>query len=168
MLYSQPSMVTVSIKPDSSITSGNVMFRCTINNPTKKNYRYFDFDSNCKTRRYPRFWEIIILKDSIKYKDFSLAYDLINGIVDPDVKLYKNSSRTYDFCLNFNKLCKESELDKLFVEVKNHDLQTVINNHKNELYGNYEVQIVYLKDPFDLKNPLSLISNWTKIEYIHK
>lgn len=167
--YSQPSLVTVNIKPDSSVTSGNVVFRCTISNPTKKNYRYTNFYSNCKNRIYPTFWQIVIKKDSINYMDCSLSYALVHWIEDPDVKLYKKSVRTFDFCLNFNKLSSGSEYPDLFKKLKpTDDAKQIIKAYNNESYGNYEVQIVYLKDPYDPQSPLSLISNWTKIEYVHK
>jgi hypothetical protein len=166
--YSQPSLVTVNIKPDSSLTSGNVVFRCTISNPTKKNYGYFNFYSDCKNRIYPTFWQIVIKKDSINYMDCSLSYGLVHWIKDPDVKLYKNSVRTFDFCLNFKKLSTGSEFPDLLKKLKPiDDAKQIIKAYNNESYGNYEVQIIYLKDPYDTKNPLSLISNWTKVEYIH-
>lgn len=166
--YSQPSSVTVNIKPDSSITSGMVTFRCTITNPTNKKYRYFDFDPTCIKRRYsPEFWKIVIRKDTTEYFDISLEFVLRNRINDPEVKLYKNSIRTFDFCLNFNKLYIGSELSDVKHKEPMTDIGGFIKDYINESYGNYEVQIFYLKDPFDPKNPLSLISNWTKVEYVH-
>lgn len=166
---SQPSLVSVKINPDSSVTSGNVVFRCTITNPTKKKYRYFDFDPTCSEGRYyPEFWKIVIRKDTTQYMDISLVRFLITRIDDTEVRLHKNSTRTFDFCLNFNKLSKGSEFPDIFKRLEpTTDIRSLIKNYTNESYGNYEVQIIYLKDPFDPENPLSLISNWTKIEYVH-
>jgi len=166
--YSQPSLVTVSIKPDSSVTSGTVVFHCTITNPTKKKYRYFYFDPTCEGHYAPEFWKIVIRKDTTNYMDCSLEFVLRHRIKDPEVKLYKNSIRTFDFCLNFNKLCPGSGFSDSYKLLKpKANFRQWIKDYINELYGVYEVQIFYLKDPFDHNNPLSLISNWTKIEYVH-
>lgn len=165
--YSQPSSVTVNIKPDSSITSGSVSFRCTITNPTKKNYRYFNFFSDCNNRFNPTLWKIVIKKDSLNYMDCSLNYSLVHWAVEPEVTIRKNSVRTFDFCLNFNKLLTGSEFSDIFKHLEpKTDIMSYIKNYTNKSYGKYEVQIFYLKDPFDPKNPLSLISNWSKIEYV--
>jgi hypothetical protein len=165
---SQPSLVTVSIKSDSSVTSGNVVFHCTITNPTKKKYRYFDFDPTCKQHYSPEYWRIVIKKDTLNYMDCTLDFVMRHRINDPVVKLYKNSIKTFDFCLNFNKLCPGSEFEDLYKLIKPRtDFSQWIKDYKNELYGIYEVQIFYLKDPFDRNNPLTLTSNWTKVEYVH-
>lgn len=165
---SQPASVTLSIKPDSSITSGMVTFQCTITNPTNNKYRYFDFDPTCIKRRYsPEFWKIVIRKGTTEYFDISLEFVLRHRIDDPDVKLYKNSLRTFNFCLNFSKLYIGSELSDVRHNEPMTDTGSFIKDYINESYGNYEVQISYLKDPFDPKNPLSLISNWANVEYVH-
>jgi hypothetical protein len=165
---SQPSLVTVNIKPDSLVTSGNVAFRCTITNPTKKNYGYFDFTSDCKSRMNPEFWKIIIRKSGTNYMDCSLTYALVSRPEIPEVKLHKKSTRTFDFCLNFNKLCTGTEFPDIFRQLRpEDDIKKIITGYNNESFGTYEVQIIYLKDPFDPKSPLSLISNWTKVEYVH-
>lgn len=166
---SQPSMVTVKIKPDSSVTSGNVVFHCTITNPTNKKYRYFVFNPNCEKNYYPNFWKILIKKDTTIYVDCSMEFVMIKRYADPDVKLFKNSIRTFDFCLNFNKLSPGSEFPDIFKNLKpNTDIPKLIKEYNNESYGTYEVQILYLKDPYDPQNPLSLISNWTKVKYVQK
>jgi hypothetical protein len=166
---SQPSLVTVSIKPDSSVTSGTVLFHCTINNPTKKKYRYFDFDPTCKQHYAPEFWKIVIRKDTTEYIDCSLEFVMRQRIKDPEVKLCKNSIRTFEFCLNFKKLLPGSDILDFNKLIKpKTDYRQWIKDYNNEMFGGYEVQIFYLKDPFDAKNPLLLISNWTNVEYVHK
>jgi len=160
--------VTVNIKPVSLATSGNVVFQCTITNLTNKKYRYFNFDPNCGERYEPEFWKIVIRKDTTNFIDCSLEFILRNRIEDPEVKLYKKSTRTFNFCLDFNILCPELEFPMIFNELKPYsDIRKLTKEYNNESYGIYEVQIFYLKDPFDPKNPLSLISNWTKVEYVH-
>jgi hypothetical protein len=167
--YSQPSAVTVSIKPDSTITSGMLTFHCIISNPTNKNYRYFDFDPTCVQRRYsPEFWTIAIRKDTTEYFDISLEFVLRQRINDPEVKLHKHSIRTFDFCLDFSKLSIGSDLSDVLRNKKAIKEMGSIKEYINKSYGNYEIQIFYLKYPFDRDNPLSLISDWTKIEYAPK
>ena len=169
IVFAQPSLVTVNIKPDSTVTTGNMVFHCTISNPTKKNYRYFIFDPNCENGYYPNFWKISIKKDSTSYVDCSMEYILRNRISDPEVKLYKKSVRTFKFCLNFNKLTPGEDLSDLLRFSKSYlDSKKMPQDYNNDSYGTYEVQISYYKDPFDPNNPLTLISNWTQVQYIHK
>ena len=164
---SQPSLVTVSIKPDSSVTAGSVVFHCTITNPTKKKYRYFNFDPTCEQHKAPEFWEIVIRKDKTNYIDCSLEFVMRHRIEDPEIKLYKNSIRTFDFCLDFSKLFPGSDILGFYRQLKpDIDYRQWTKDYHNELYGVYEIQIFYLKDPFDTKNPLTLISNWTSVEYV--
>jgi hypothetical protein len=164
---SQPSLVTISIKADSSVTSGKVVFHCTITNPTNKKYRYFDFDPTCKESYSPEFWKIVIRKDTTNYMDCSLDF-VLRHRAKPEIKLYKNSIRTFDFCLNFNKLCSGSGSEDLYKLMKpKANFRQWIKDYTNELYGVYEVQIIYLKDPHDPGDQLSLISNWTNIKYVH-
>jgi hypothetical protein len=146
-----------------------VTFRCTITNPTNKKYRYFDFDPTCSKKRHsPEFWKIVIRKDTTEYFDISLEFVIRNRIDDPDVKLYKNSIRTFNFCVKFKKLYIGSELSDVKYKEPMTDSGGFIKDYINESYGNYEVQISYLKDPFDPKNLLSLISNLIKVEYVHE
>jgi hypothetical protein len=164
---SQPSLVTVNIIPDTSVTSGKIVFHCTITNPTNKNYRYFDFDPNCEPHYDPHFWKISIRKNTVDYFDCSSEFLLINRIRDPEVKLYKKSTRIFDFCLSLNKLCPGLDSPSVLDESKPYsDFIKFVKDYTNESYGIYEVRIYYLKDPFDIKNPLSLISNWTIVEYV--
>jgi hypothetical protein len=165
---SQPLLVTVSIRPDSSVTSGSILIHCTITNPTKKKYRYFNFDPTCKQQYSPQFWEIVIRKDTTNYIDCSLEFAMIHRIVDPEVKLYKNSIRTFDFCLDFSKFFPGNDILAFYRQLKpDTNYRQWTKDYHNELYGVYEVQISYRKYPYDRDNPLTLISNWTKVEYVH-
>jgi hypothetical protein len=167
--FSQPSLVKVNIAPDSSVTSGNMVFHCTITNPTKRNYGYFVFDPNCENHLYPNFWKISIKKDSTSFVDCSMGFVLRNRINDPYIKLYKHSTKTFDFCINFDKLYPGEELGDLLRKLKSFkDQEKLIKDYTNKSYGTYEVRVIYLKDPFDPTNPLSLLSNWASVQYVHK
>jgi hypothetical protein len=165
----QLSLITVNVEPDSNVTIGNMVFHCTISNPTKKNYKYLIFDPNCEDRFYPNFWKISIKKDSTTYFDCSLEFVLRNRISAPEVILFKKSVRKFNFCLNFNKLIPDEDLSNLSRFSKSDfDSKKMIQNYNNDSYGTYEVQISYCKNPFDPYNPLTLVSNWTKVQYVHK
>jgi len=116
---------------------------------------------------FTEFWEIVIRKDKTNYIDCSLEFVMRHRIEDPEIKLYKNSIRTFDFCLDFSKLFPGSDILGFYRQLKpDIDYRQWTKDYHNELYGVYEIQIFYLKDPFDTKNPLTLISNWTSVEYV--
>jgi hypothetical protein len=167
ILNSQSSLVTVSITPDTSASSGTAIFHCVISNPTKKKYKYFQFDENCERHWDPRYWRILIKKDSVNYVDCSSEFVLRHSFTDPVVRLYKKSKVTFDFCLNFNKLSPGTDYPLIYKEITLYsDYLSFVQNYTNESYGTYEVQIVYVKSPYDKRNPLNLISNWTRVEYV--
>ena len=113
-INAQPEAVSIEIHPDSLKTSGIVTFHCTISNPTNKNYKYFGYASDWEKQIYPQFWEILIKKDTSSYLDCTWQLVLIHRIEGPYIKLLKHSSNKFDFKLNFSKLCKWSDLSRLF------------------------------------------------------
>jgi hypothetical protein len=162
----QAQKVKLEIMSDSSATNGILTFHCQIINSTNTNYKYFGYVPDWKNNIYPQFWEITINNDTNSYMDLSWNYMMIHRVQSPDIKLKKHSTNKFDFTLNFNKLCKWSDLDNLVSQTRTQeDIKIVKQNYNNVEFGTYYVQIIYLKNLYDPQNPITLESNWVKIDY---
>ena len=171
LLFGQDRDLILTLNTKTLSTTDSITFNVTLENVSKKTFRFLPFSPNCGDSIISNFWNIDITTDNLPMADINSKVLLGNP---PYFKIYKiRSGGVYNFafCISFSKLffnkpCNYPELS----HITNCDsLQKLIffeqDRYTNPFIGEYKITISYpafLK----FKNQMrSISSNEVKVYY---